>query len=154
MNLYAETSAVLAWILGEPSQRGTLEALKSAERVFTSALTTVECARGIARARASGRITTVEELAALRLLDEAEPQWHTHDLSEEVLVRARGRFPVEPVRTLDAFHLATVQLLQEALGAITVLSLDDRVRENARALGIDVTPAQPASPPRAPRSKP
>ncbi|MEO7456543.1 MAG: type II toxin-antitoxin system VapC family toxin [Gemmatimonadaceae bacterium] len=141
MNLYVETSAVLAWLLGEPSQHATLEALRSAEHVFTSALTTVECARGLARARTSGRITAVEELAALRLLDEAEPRWHVHDLSDAVLSRARGRFPVEPVRTLDAFHLATVQVLQEALGAITVLSFDDRVRENARALSMSVTPA-------------
>jgi predicted nucleic acid-binding protein len=136
-----ESSAVLAWLLGEPSQHATLEALRSAEHVFTSALTSVECARGVARARSSGRITAVEELAALRLLDEAEPGWHVHDLSEVVLSRARDRLPVEPVRTLDAFHLATIQVLQEALGAITVMSFDDRIRENARAFAIAVLPA-------------
>jgi predicted nucleic acid-binding protein len=140
VNLYVESSAVLAWLLGEPSQHVTLDALRRADHVFTSALTKVECARGLTRASVAGRITAVEELAALRLLDEAEPRWHVHDLSDDVLTRARGRFPLEPVRTLDAFHLATLQVLLEALGAITLLSFDDRVRENARALAITVMP--------------
>jgi predicted nucleic acid-binding protein len=141
VNLYVESSAVLAWLLGEPSQHATLEALRQAEHVFTSALTKVECARGLTRACVAGRITAVEELAALRLLDEAEPRWHVHDLSDDVLTRASGRFPLEPVRTLDALHLATVQVLQQALGPFTVLSFDERVRENARALAITVMPA-------------
>src|SRR5690606_31452532 len=120
---------------------GTVRAtMQRATRVVTSALTTVECGRSLARARAAGRLTSAEELAALRLLDVASGAWDVHGLSDPVLRRARGRFPVEPVRTLDAIHLATMALLQEALGPVVVLSLDDRVRDKAGALGFEITP--------------
>lgn len=140
MNVYAESSAVLAWLLGEPSQHATLACLRSAEHVFTSALTGVECARALARARSLERISAVEELAALRMLDEALSSWHVHDLSEGVLAAARMRYPIEPVRTLDALHLATAQVLRVALSDITLLSLDIRVRENAAGLGLTLAP--------------
>jgi uncharacterized protein len=140
VNVYAESSAVLAWLLGEASQGKTLEWLRGAEHVFTSSLTAVECARALARARELKRISPVEEMAALRMLDDAISSWHVHDLSDNVLARARNPFPVEPVRTLDALHLATAQVLHVALGGVAFLSLDERVRENAAALGLTVVP--------------
>lgn len=142
MIVYAESSAVLAWLLGEPTQALVRRALADADRVVASSLTGVECARGLARARATRRLRATEELAALRLLDVAEIGWDVHDLSERVLRRARAAFPVEPVRTLDALHLATATLFQEALGPLSILSFDDRVRANAGKLGLDLIPAR------------
>lgn len=55
--------------------------------------------------------------------------------SEEILSRAGRAFPREPVRTLDAVHLATIEALGEAPPIVTVVTRDDRVAENARALG-------------------
>ena len=49
-------------------------------------------------------------------------------------------FPKEPVRTLDAIHLCTAMRLRPDLPALTVLTLDVRVRENALALGFQVIP--------------
>ena len=63
-----------------------------------------------------------------------------HDLSERVLVRARAAVPSEPIRTLDALHLATALIFREALGDLRMLSFDERIRDNAHALGIPVTP--------------
>jgi len=142
MIVYAESSAVLAWLLGEPRETALRHVLDDAERVITSSLTAVECARAIARGVALGRIRQVDELASLRLLDVAAAGWDTHDLSDRVLARAQMRFPSEPVRTLDALHLATALLLQEGLGSlpISMLALDDRVRENAERLGFRVLP--------------
>lgn len=141
MILYVEPSAILAWVLGEPAQSVVVTELNRADRVVTSALTLLECARGVSRARATGRISRSDELAALRLLDVAESGWDVHDLSDQVTVRARGTFPVGPVRTLDALHLATALVFQEALGQVNVLSFDERIRRNAEALGIEVVPA-------------
>lgn len=135
MIVYAEPSAVMAWLLGEASGEPVRDVLAGAERVVTSALTAAECGRSIARGHREGRITAAEELAALRLLDVAERNWDVHGLTERVLGRARGAFPAEPVRTLDALHLATALLLQEAFGRIAMLSFDDRIRSNAGALG-------------------
>src|SRR5713101_5319098 len=55
--------------------------------------------------------------------------WSVVAITSEVLASGRSRFPKEPVRALDTIHLGT--LLQ-------VLSLDDRVRDNARLLGFTV----------------
>jgi uncharacterized protein with PIN domain len=140
--LYVESSAILSWLLGEPAQRDVIAELESAEQVVTSALTGVECARALARARAAQRIRAVEERAALHLLDEAMHSWHVLDLSEDVVTRARGEFPREPVRSLDALHLASALLLFNAAGALTLLSLDERVRANGRTLGMKVMPVR------------
>ncbi len=138
MIVYAESSAVLAWLLGEPGAKRVRSVLSKADRVVASTLTGVECARGLARARAAGRVSARDELAALRLLDVAESSWDVHDLSERVLARARARFPVEPIRTLDALHLATAAVFQEALGRVALLTLDERIETNAAGLGLEV----------------
>jgi len=44
---------------------------------------------------------------------------------------------VEPVRTLDAIHLATTLAFTRAFSDLEIVSFDRRLLENARALGID-----------------
>lgn len=138
--VYAESSAVLAWLLDEPRHGEVIEALSGAGYIVTSVLTAIECGRSLARARAGGRITAAGELAALRLLDDALASWHVMDVSDDVALRARAAFPREPVRTLDALHLATALAFHKAVGGVRVLSFDDRVRGNAALLGLDVAP--------------
>ena len=138
--IYAESSAVLAWLLDEPKHRAVVDDLARADRVVTSALTLIECSRGLARARETKRIKPAEELAGLRLLDQAIASWDVMDISDRVSERARGAFPVEPVRTLDAIHLGTALVCAEAVGSLRMLTLDDRVRENAAELGLALLP--------------
>lgn len=140
MILYVESSAVLSWLLGEPGQERVVAELASADRAATSAITVVECARGLSRARHDGRITALEERAALHMLDEAAGSWHVLEVSEEVIDRARAPFPVEPVRSLDAIHLASAWSILAAAGEVTALSLDQRVRANAREMGMTIAP--------------
>lgn len=59
-------------------------------------------------------------------------------VTDAVLARVRRPFPVEPIRTLDAVHLATAELLGEPPPLMTIVTRDDRVRENADALGYAV----------------
>jgi hypothetical protein len=61
-------------------------------------------------------------------------------VTEEVLTRVARPFPVEPVRTLDAIHLATLESLGETPQLVTVVTRDDRIARNARALGYAVAP--------------
>lgn len=140
MVVYAESSAVLAWLIGESQGPQILRIFVSADRVVTSALTAVECARGLIRARDAGRLTAIQELAALQLLDQSESTWQIFSLSEQVLARARAPMPGDPVRTLDALHVATAAILRDALGPLSVLSLDNRVRMCAQGLGFTVLP--------------
>ena len=75
------------------------------------------------------------------MLDEAASSWNVMDMSDQVAARARAEFPQEPVRTLDAVHLATAQVFHDAVGPVTMLSLDERVRANAVALGLSLSTA-------------
>jgi hypothetical protein len=61
-------------------------------------------------------------------------------VNEEVLARTGEDLPVEPVRTLDAIHLAALQIPAEVLPDLDVVSADERVRANATALGFGVMP--------------
>ncbi len=56
-------------------------------------------------------------------------------VTEPVLVRAGRPYPVEPVRTLDAIHLATAGEIGEPPQLVTLVTRDDRVRSNGQALG-------------------
>ena len=55
---------------------------------------------------------------------------------------ACGPFPGEPIRALDAIHLATALVIRDIYPDLRVLSLDQRVRQNAVALGFEVVPAE------------
>jgi hypothetical protein len=57
-------------------------------------------------------------------------------LTADVLTRAGQAFPIEPVRTLDAIHLATALAFAEALPDLRMLTLDRRILDNAAALGL------------------
>jgi hypothetical protein len=61
-----------------------------------------------------------------------------HDAERCILERVARPFPIEPIRTLDAVHLATAELLGEPPQLVTIVTRDVRVRGNARALGYAV----------------
>jgi predicted nucleic acid-binding protein len=135
---YVETSALLRVLLdGDESLRPEL----SGEGLVTSALTFVEAARAISRARREQRLDAREAREAERQLAAFERSCDTIALAEEVLRRAREDFPVEPVRSLDALHLASLRVLDDELGGFDVATCDDRVRQNAAALGFVLVPA-------------
>lgn len=140
MLLYLDSSAVLCWLLDEPQAETVATVLNSADRVATSALTLLECSRGLTRARFAGRITRERERALHHTLDMASLGWEVLDITENLLSEARTEFPVEPVRSQDAIQLATALQLQRQLGDIAILSFDVRLGENARALGLTVLP--------------
>jgi predicted nucleic acid-binding protein len=140
MNLYAESSAVLAWLFAEEAGEAVGEAFDQAEGVVASELTLVECERALLRARGLGLLSEIEAARRRAVLTAAAAHWMFLKLDREVLERARRRFPAEPLRTLDALHVASALAAQAAIHDLVLLSLDHRVRENALALGFDVLP--------------
>lgn len=74
----------------------------------------------------------------MRALGRFERRCFLVSVADPVLARVRRPFPVEPIRTLDAVHLATVEVLGEPPPLVVVVSRDRRVRENAQALGYRV----------------
>ena len=136
--LYVETSALLRVTLeGDVALR---QRLASADRSLTSALTRVEADRALRRAVAVRRLIDEQQVRARRWVDEFLARCDEIVLDGSVLERARRNFPVEPVRTLDALHLASVLAWNRAVAPLTVVSCDDRIRANALALGYDIAP--------------
>lgn len=134
--VYVETSAVLAWLFGEAASGDVTRAMNAADAVVTSSLTIVEAERAIHRAVVT---RLVKEAAAHKLrglLAQERLTWITMSLTADVLARAGRAFPVEPVRTLDAIHLATALAFTEALPDLKMLALDRRVADNATSLGM------------------
>ena len=112
-----------------------MAALRAEGERVTSALTFAEARRALVRARVAGRLTRAKERAAILALQTFERRCSVIAVSDAILSRAGRPFPVEPVRTLDAVHLATAEALGEAPQLTTLLTRDRRVRENAEALG-------------------
>jgi predicted nucleic acid-binding protein len=119
-------------------EASALAALQVEGRCVTSALTFAEATRGIVRARVAGRLTVALEQAAIRGLRTFERRCFIVDVNSAVLSRVGRPFPVEPIRTLDAVHLATAELLDELPQLVTIVTRDTRIRDNARALGYAV----------------
>ena len=105
---------------------------------MSSTLTIAEATRAVIRARVTGRITAADERAAVRALQVFALRCDLVAVTDAVLERVARPFPLEPIRTLDALHLATAELLGEPPALMTVVTRDARVRENALALGYAV----------------
>ncbi len=140
MTLYAESSAVLSWLFGEPPGDKVHQLLASATRVFASELTLFECDRATHQHESAGRLNAVQADAARSRLEAATTSWNVHRIGTAVMDHARRRFPHEPVRSLDALHLATALRIAEFQPDLQVLTFDRRIRSNAAALGLDVLP--------------
>ncbi|HXX28256.1 MAG TPA: hypothetical protein VEI99_07305, partial [Terriglobales bacterium] len=80
-------------------------------------------------------------------LNAAASHWNLWRVSPDIVERARYPFPTEPVRTLDAIHLASALAVRSAIPGVALLSLDDRIRRAGKQLGFRLRPekAGPAS---------
>jgi predicted nucleic acid-binding protein len=142
VNIYAESSAVLAWLLGEDTGFSVRQVLRRAEIVAASDLTLVECDRVLIRAIATGEIDEAAAADRRAHLNAAASHWHLWRVSSDIVERARRPFPAEPVRTLDAIHLASALAVRSAVPGIELLSLDDRIRRAGKQLGFHLRPEQ------------
>ncbi len=138
--LYAESSAILNLLLGEPGSDRVADALGKAGRVVVSELTLAETHRTLLRARAVGKLTDAELDQARADLEHAGLGWSLQRLDAETYLRLRRPFPAEPIRTLDALHLAGALAAKREVPELRLLSLDARIRDNARELGFAVEP--------------
>jgi predicted nucleic acid-binding protein len=134
--VYAETSAVLGWLLGEESLPQPAIVIDSAERVVTSVLTLLEASRGILRAANQSGLAAADASRLRGLLARAASGWNLLEITADIRTRAAEAFPVEPVRTLDAVHLATMLDFVRVFPELSVLSFDARILANLEPLGL------------------
>jgi predicted nucleic acid-binding protein len=95
------------------------------------------------QAFASDPATQIDEATAADRrahLNAAAAHWHVCRLSLDIVDRARRQFPSEPVRTLDAIHLASALAVRSTIPGVELLSLDDRIRRAGEQLGFRLQP--------------
>ncbi len=131
---------MLAWLLAEETAADVQAALRQADQVVASDLTLVECDRALIRGHAVGALSEWETTRRRALLETSSLHWTLLKVDGDVFERARRRFPEEPVRTLDALHLASALIARSLLPDLALLSLDRRVRDNGAALGFALLP--------------
>lgn len=138
--LYAESGAVLRWLLGTSDAERIERELAAAAAVVTSELTAAEVGRSLQRLVTTGQIAPEAGERAWASYAAASQHWHVYTIGEPVLLRVRQPFPREPVRTLDAIHLATAMYHALEVAAPILLTVDEQVRANGRALGLAIAP--------------
>ena len=124
--IYLDTSVALAQLLAEdrtPPDRLWSETLVSS-RLLEYELFVRLHARGLAKTHGELARALVDRVALV-------------ELSPLVLGRALEPFP-RPVRTLDAFHLASMEFLRGRGRPVTLASYDSRLTDVARRLDIPV----------------
>jgi hypothetical protein len=92
------------------------------------------------RAWCTGLISEAEQVDQSAVHARAATHWIRLRVDEEVIERARRPFPIEPIRTLDALHLASALVARSAAPELWLLTLDQRVRENGVWLGFVTVP--------------
>ena len=140
MNLYAESSAVFSWLFGETRADAVRRYLRGADVILASDLTLVECERVIIRARTLGEITERRAESCRRRLLDVTAYWYVLRVGADIVERARQPFPGEPIRTLDALHIASAIMGRTAVPDLMLLSLDGRIRSAAEQLNFGLLP--------------
>lgn len=116
------------------------ELLVEAELVLASDLTLIECDRVLIRATCTGRLKEASAADRRAHLRKVAEHWTILRIDDEVVERARRPFPAEPLRTLDAMHLATAVVACGFVPEVALLSLDERIRACGKELGLTVVP--------------
>lgn len=131
---------MLAWLLDEKSAPEIRRLLSAADIIVASDLTLIECDRVLLRAATLGELTEAEAADRRAHLVSAASHWQILRIAPEIVERARQPFPGEPIRTLDAIHLASALVARTAIAGLQLLSLDDRVRRAGKGLGLENLP--------------
>lgn len=107
---YVDASAVLRVVFGEP---GPAVSLQAGDRVVASQLVVIETFRAIDRARFAGSLDDRLTAARRKELTELLAMLDLWPIDQHVVDRASGSFAV-PLRSLNAIHVATAELLAAA----------------------------------------
>ena len=131
---------MLSWLLAENSSGAVRTILSDAELVMASDLTLIECDRVLIRAVKTKLLREAQVSDRRALLARVSEHWTLFRVDSNVVARARQPFPKEPIRTLDAIHLATAIIARNLVPEIQLLTLDDRLRICGAQLGFEILP--------------
>ena len=131
---------MLSWLLAENSSGTVRTILSDADLVIASDLTLIECDRVLIRAITTKHISEAQVSDRRAMLARVSEHWTLFRVDSEIVARARQPFPQEPIRTLDAIHLATAIVARNLVPEIQLLTLDNRLRICGAQLGFEILP--------------
>lgn len=130
--VYLDTSVVLRVVL-EAGTTPELELrLRSAPAFVTSRLSQIEAARALLRLRHENRVPVQRLAGASREIDALWARCDLLELTESVCELAGRIAPMQPLRTLDAIHLATFVIARREIEDLELLTADERLSAAAR----------------------
>ncbi len=131
--VYLDSSVVLRWLLKDTNSLSDFGGWKHAASSF---LLEVECIRALDRLKNENKINAETYADLLAQLNEFTRSMQLFDIDARVLGMAKSQY-IAPVKTLDAIHIATVQLWQQELSEkILLLSHDHKMNLIAKSLGL------------------
>lgn len=136
--VYLETSALLSWLFAEKDARGVASKMNRAKTVLSSAITLVEAKRAFIRYESENLLREFECQKLKALLFKTSSAWNLMGVAQDIEKRAGEKFPIEPIRTLDAIHLATALKFTEVFPELKILSFDKRIIDNLIPLGLEL----------------
>ena len=118
--VYLDSSALVKLVVPEPETTALRAELETWDRHVSSALVLTEVVRACARVSSAARRVAERVVASLDLIV----------IDDEILNAAARLKPLE-LRTFDAIHVASAQMLGSALDA--VIAYDTRLVQGAKA---------------------
>lgn len=133
--IYVETSVLLKVLLREEGYENFAQVLEK-ENCITSCLTFIEARRAISRLISLKSLKEATGKDLLGILQTLSNEWSVMEINKDIQLRAGHFFEVEPVRTLDAIHLATALECRQIFRDLQVYTCDQRISENLKPLGL------------------
>ncbi len=124
---YVDSSVILALLLREISPEIQLDG----KQPVTSELSDLECRRTLDRIRIQEQLSNEAISDYLTELEEMMHAFRLIQFGRPIFKRAKAPFPTV-VRSLDAIHLATAELVH----ASTFITMDKQQSSAARAVGL------------------
>jgi predicted nucleic acid-binding protein len=137
---YFDTSALVKRYVVEAGRREVLQLLRRHE-CLTSAILPVELRSALRRRVDDGSLNLARVAEIVRRVGADRAYWTLVEVSPDVLAAAETLVAGRPLRTLDAIHVASAQLVASRLPAGTAalfVSADQRQTAAAAAAGLTV----------------
>ncbi len=127
--LYLETSALLRILFDQAGSGDLVRRLTKADHVITSRLTRIEAERAIIRLSLDHPEVDRRRADVERDLRQLWARIDSLEMDAAVCELAGRLAPRSRLRTLDAIHLATYQLLRQRDASIEMLTCDKRIQD-------------------------
>jgi uncharacterized protein len=143
---YFDTSALVKRYVVEEGTLGVRRLLRR-YGVISSAIFQVEIYSALPRRKTEGRLSDVALQRVLRRVRADAASWPLVAIVDEVLALARDRILEHPLRSLDAIHVASAEVIRREGMPLPFVTADARQAAAASALGLDVIDPERATHP-------